>query len=119
MASIFSKRLPIVPLLIAGQSICGAAPTESASIGNAGRVYPHAGGLRSRRCHRASRTAADHVFVEAQKEDKKARLRSLKHLDELAITLVDACKPIVYSSPTKRSTYFNNMSAFCYLINGI
>jgi hypothetical protein len=67
MASIFSKRLPIVPLLIAAQSICGAAPTESASIGNAGRVYPHAGGLRSRRCHRA---AADHVFVEAQREDK-------------------------------------------------
>ena len=40
MVSIFTKRLPIVPLLIAGQSICGAAPTESASIGNAGRVYP-------------------------------------------------------------------------------
>ena len=43
MVSIVTKRLPIVPLLIAGQSICGAAPTESASIGNAGRVYPHAG----------------------------------------------------------------------------
>ncbi len=29
MVSIFTKRLPIVPLLIAGQSICGAAPTEA------------------------------------------------------------------------------------------
>jgi hypothetical protein len=46
-----------------------------------------------------------HVFVEAQKEDKKARLRSLKDLDELAITLVDACKPIVYSSRTKRTIF--------------
>ena len=91
MASIFSKRLPIVTLLIAGQSIRGAAPTESASIGNAGHL--HAGGLRSRRCHRASRDAADHVFVGAQKENKEARLRNLKHLDELAITLVDVCKP--------------------------
>ena len=38
------------------------------------------------------------VFGEAQKEDRKARLRSLKDLDALAITLVDACKPIVDSS---------------------
>lgn len=45
MASTFRKRLPIVPLPIAGQSIC-AAPTESATIGNAGPVYPDAGGLR-------------------------------------------------------------------------
>jgi hypothetical protein len=71
MVSIFTKRLPILPLLIAGQSICGAAPTESASIGNAGRVYPRAGGLRSRRCHRASRAAADHLFVETQKKTKR------------------------------------------------
>ena len=53
------------------------------------------------------------------KEDKTARLRSLKDLDELAITLVDACKPIVYSSPTKRRLHFNNMSAFCHLIHRI
>jgi hypothetical protein len=32
MGSIFRKRLLIVPLLIAGQSICGPAPTEGASI---------------------------------------------------------------------------------------
>jgi hypothetical protein len=119
MASTFRKRLPIVPLLIAGQSICGAAPTESASIGNAGRVYPHAGGLRSRRCHRASRDAADPRVRRGPKEDKKAPLRSLKDLDELAITLVDACKPIVYSSRTKRRIYCNNMSAFCHLIHRI
>ena len=38
------------------------------------------------------------VFGEAQKEDRKARLRSLKDLDALAITLVEACKPIVDTS---------------------
>ncbi|MGH8323131.1 MAG: Tn3 family transposase, partial [Steroidobacteraceae bacterium] len=35
------------------------------------------------------------VFGEAQKEDRKARLRSLKDLDALAITLVEAFKPVV------------------------
>jgi TnpA family transposase len=35
------------------------------------------------------------VFGEAQKEDRKTRLRSLKDLDALAITLVEACNPIV------------------------
>ena len=69
MGSICSKRLPIVPLLIAGPIIFG--------------------------------------------------LRSLKDLDKLAITLVDACQPIVYASPTKRRPYLNNMSAFCHLIHRI
>jgi hypothetical protein len=57
-----------------------------------------------------------HVCIEAQKEDKKACLRSLP-LDVLAITLVDACRHTVYSSRTKRRIYFDRMSAFCYLIN--
>jgi TnpA family transposase len=35
------------------------------------------------------------VFGEAEKEDKKTRLRTLKDLDALAITLADACKLVV------------------------
>ena len=58
------------------------------------------------------------VFVETQKEDEKARLRSLKDLDE-AIRLVDARKPIVYSSPTKRRIYSHSMSALCHSIHRI
>jgi hypothetical protein len=35
------------------------------------------------------------VFGDAEKEDKKARLRSLKDLDTLALTLAEACKLVV------------------------
>ncbi len=35
------------------------------------------------------------VFGDAEKEDKKARLRSLKDLDALAITLAEACRLVV------------------------
>lgn len=35
------------------------------------------------------------VFGDAEKEDKKARLRSLKDLDALAITLAEACQLVV------------------------
>jgi len=37
------------------------------------------------------------VFGDAEKEDKKARLRSLKDLDALAIILAEACQVVVDS----------------------
>jgi hypothetical protein len=70
MVSIFTKPLQIVPLLIAGQSICDAAPTESPSIGIAGRVYPRAGGLRSRRSELLEMLLT-HLLVVAQKKTKR------------------------------------------------
>jgi hypothetical protein len=111
VASIFSKRLPIVPLLIADQSIRGASSTESASIGNAG--HPHAGGLRSRRCLELLE------MLRSKKEDKRHACPSSSTPMSSPLHSLMLASPIVYSSPAKWSIHFNNMSAFCYLINRI